>query len=84
VPEYWLIDPQRQRADFYQLQEGDYVSLLSGKQGKYSSRMIPGFWLQVEWLWQDPLPSVIKVLAEIVGMDADLSDAFVQAIKGDL
>jgi Uma2 family endonuclease len=82
VPEYWLIDPQRQRADFYQLQEGEYISLLSGKQGKYVSAQMSGFWLQVEWLWQDQLPLPIQVWAEIVGMDPEIADAFVQAIKG--
>jgi Uma2 family endonuclease len=69
VPEYWLIDPQRQRADFYRLKEGEYVSLLAGKQGKYTSQALAGFWLQVEWLWQDPLPSVRQVLEEIRGVD---------------
>jgi Uma2 family endonuclease len=81
VPEYWLIDPQLEWAEFYQLQERHYVSTLSGKSGKYSSLVLPGFWLQVEWLWQDPLPSPIQCLAEIVDMDPSIAEAFEQAIK---
>jgi hypothetical protein len=28
---------------------------------------MPGFWLRVEWLWQEPLPPVEDVLLEIGG-----------------
>ncbi len=80
VIEYWLIDPQEQWAEFYQLQQGHYVPIFSGKTGQYPSLVLPGFWLRVEWLWQDPLPSSIRVLAEIVGMDAALAQAFEQAL----
>jgi Uma2 family endonuclease len=82
VPEYWLIDPQEQWAEFYQLQEGHYVPVLSGNTGKYHSSVLPGFWLQVEWLWQEPLPSPIRALAEIVGMDPAVAEAFERALAG--
>ena len=25
-------------------------------EGHYHSRVLPGFWLDPNWLWQDPLP----------------------------
>ena len=81
VPEYWLIDPQQRWAEFYQLEEGHYVSALSGKSDKYTSLVLPSFWLQVEWLWQDPLPSPIQTLAKIVNMDPSISEAFERALK---
>jgi hypothetical protein len=28
---------------------------------------VPGFWLQVEWLWQEPLPAIEDILLEIGG-----------------
>ncbi len=28
---------------------------------------MPEFWLQVEWLWQDPLPQVEAVMLDIAG-----------------
>jgi len=67
VPEYWLIDPQTQRAEFYRLVEGRYRLAFESKEGEYRSLVLPDFWLRVEWLWQDPLPNVEDVLLEIGG-----------------
>jgi Uma2 family endonuclease len=60
IPEYWLIDPDRQQAEFYLLsEEGRYhLSVLEG-QGLFHSKVIPGFWLKVEWLWQSPPPAAL-------------------------
>jgi hypothetical protein len=27
---------------------------------------LPGFWLEVAWLWQEPLPSVLGCLHQIL------------------
>jgi Uma2 family endonuclease len=67
VPEYWLIDPQRQWAEFYRLQGGHYLPVLSGGVGQAEATVLPGFWLRVEWLWQRPLPGVEDVLLEVGG-----------------
>jgi hypothetical protein len=34
---------------------------MSGKTGKYTSKEIPGFWLQVDKLWEEPLIEVVRV-----------------------
>ncbi len=66
VREYWLIDPLRQQAEFYRLgKDGRYRVVLSGAEGVYRSEAMPGLWLQVEWLWQEPLPKVLDVLREL-------------------
>lgn len=65
VPEYWLIDPQRRWAEFYQLQGERYHLVYAGEQGEYHARALPGFWLRVEWLWQQPLPKVLDILRSI-------------------
>ncbi len=66
IPEYWLIDPQKQWADCYLLNaEGNKQPALSGKEGKFSSHLLPGFGLQTEWLWQQPRPTVLDVLWQI-------------------
>lgn len=66
IPEYWLLDPQTRRAEFYQLgPEGQYHLTAPDKQGIYRSAVLPGFWLQVDWLWQQPLPLVLNVLREL-------------------
>jgi Uma2 family endonuclease len=66
VTEYWLIDPDRRRAEFYVLRAtGLYESVNPDAQGIYRSRVVAGFWLRAEWLWQDPLPMEEDVLREI-------------------
>jgi Uma2 family endonuclease len=82
VPEYWLIDPEHRRAEFYVLENDYYMPIFSGRMGRYTSAALPGFWLQAEWLWQDPLPSPLRVLAEIVGMDSSVAEAFEKALAG--
>lgn len=70
IPEYWLLDPDTLRAEFYQLDaEGRYqLGPLDGE-GRYHSRALPGFWLRVAWLWQDPLPGIERCLLEVGGDD---------------
>lgn len=54
VTEYWIIDPQRQSAEFYQLDErGVYRPVLPGD-GVYESAALPGLRLPVAWLWEVP------------------------------
>jgi Uma2 family endonuclease len=65
VREYWLLDPQRQQADFYQLDEGGvFRPVLPDDQGIYRSAVLDGLWLNVDWLWQKPLPPLTSVLKE--------------------
>jgi hypothetical protein len=64
--EYWLIDLDRQQAEFYRLGDtGRYhlVPLETG--GIFRSQVIAGFWLRVERLWQ--LPEEIAILRAIDG-----------------
>lgn len=66
VPEYWLIDPDARRADFYRLDpDGRYQRVAVGTAGVYRSEVVPGFWLRVDWLWREPLPEVLEVLREL-------------------
>jgi len=65
VPEYWLIDPQAEWAEFHQLDRDRYNLVFSGREGEFHSQVLPGFWLRVEWLWQDPLPRVLDTLREL-------------------
>ncbi len=66
VPEYWLIDPDLQRADFYMLApDGRYERRPTDDRGWYTATVLPGFRLYVPWLWQDPLPPILDVLREM-------------------
>lgn len=66
IREYWLIDPQRKQAEFYGLDdENRYQLLTSGREGTFYSKVIEGFYLKIEWLWQKPLPKVMPILKEM-------------------
>ncbi|MFH1633152.1 MAG: Uma2 family endonuclease [Chloroflexota bacterium] len=55
IPEYWLIDPLRTRAEFYQLdKQGVYQLASPDAEGVYHSAQLPGFTLPVDWLWSPP------------------------------
>ncbi|MEW6366024.1 MAG: Uma2 family endonuclease [Acidobacteriota bacterium] len=55
VREYWLIDPGRKEVEFYELDErGHYRASPVDAEGVYHSRVLPGFRLKVDWLWQRP------------------------------
>ena len=63
IPEYWLIDPVREQAEWYQLgADGIYRTAALDEQGRYHSVVLPGLWLQESWLWQTPLPPLLSVL----------------------
>lgn len=65
VQEYWLIDPIREQAEFYQRDDrGIYQPARIGDDGIFRSGVLEGLWLNVDWLWQRPLPLVLAVLKE--------------------
>lgn len=65
VREYWLIDPIREQAEFYLLGTDGRYRLGPIDDGIYRSQVLSGFWLRVAWLWQKPLPPVLRVLKEL-------------------
>jgi len=65
VREYWLIDPDRQQAEFYHLADDERYRLISTGDGLFHSEVLPHFWLKVEWLWQEPLPKVLDVVRQL-------------------
>ena len=65
VPEYWVLDQARAEALFYQLQaDGTYRLVPADANNIYHSAIVPGLWINVNWLWQNPLPSILDVLRE--------------------
>lgn len=63
VREYWLIDPLRRQAEWHQLgSDGVYRPIPIGSDGTLRSVVLEGLWLQVDWLWQTPLPGLLTVL----------------------
>jgi Uma2 family endonuclease len=65
VPEYWLLDPERQQAEFYlRGNDGIYRLVPLGSDGIYRSQVLSDLWLKVEWLWQPLPPPIMDVLKE--------------------
>jgi Uma2 family endonuclease len=65
VLEYWILDQTRKRAEFYHLgDDGTFKLIDSDENGIYRSKTLEGLWLKVDWLWQDPLPTLMSVLKE--------------------
>ena len=84
VREYWVIDarPGREQADVWVLDEqGRYQARAVDEEGRYHAAVLPEFWLEVDWLWQSPLPSAQAAFAEIIGPDRLI--ATLQEMKKD-
>jgi len=68
IPEYWLIDPRTQRAEFYRLDDqGKYHLIEPDDHGIYRSLVLQDFWIKIAWLWQTPTPE--EALLEICGQE---------------
>jgi Uma2 family endonuclease len=68
VPEYWWIDPRPRQHRFEPFtlnSSGNYEPIPPDAQGRYHSLVLPGFWLDPTWLWQDPLPEPLLLLLTI-------------------
>ena len=64
--EYWIMDPLQRRAEFYRLQDGLYALVPLEHNRIFRSEALPGFWLDVEWLFADPLPAAYEKLQEVL------------------
>ena len=66
VPEYWAVDPAGREVVVHRLTEGAYETRKVAD-GRLESTAVPGFRIEVEWLWQRPMPSEFECLGEITG-----------------
>lgn len=68
VREYWAIDP-RPRVRSFRLfvlsESGSYKETEPDEHGRLHSTVLPGFWLDPNWLWQTTLPNTVEVMATI-------------------
>jgi len=65
VREYWLIDPLQNKVDFYALNaSGKYEPISVGDDQVMRSRVLDGFWIKVDWLWQQPLPRRMEIVKQ--------------------
>lgn len=67
VQEYWIIDPDERSATFLSMgPDGTYVEKAL-RDGVFESRVLPGFRLDVSWLWQQPRPNELSILQSLLG-----------------
>jgi Uma2 family endonuclease len=65
ISEYWIIDETDQSVTLLRLRQGKYRPVRTRK-GELHSKVLTGFWLRLEWLWQKPLPDEWKTLRQIL------------------
>jgi Uma2 family endonuclease len=66
VEEYWVVDPLYKRVEVYALGDDRTYHSIPLVDGKLASRVVPGFYMRLEWLWKDPLPKVPGILQELL------------------
>ncbi len=69
VPEYWLIDLQRQEAHFWRNEGGEWKDLPIDEHGIFRSSAISGFWLRVDWLFAAEQPDEFEIVQMILAGD---------------
>ncbi len=65
VKEIWFVDPDQQEVIVDRKEKNGYRSITRSK-GILHCSVIPGFWLDVTWLWQEPLPGTLECLRAIL------------------
>lgn len=66
IEEIWLLDPFERQLRVETKAAADYASK-SLASGRVESIVLPGFWVEVSWFWQEELPSTLACLREILG-----------------
>ena len=66
IREYWIIAPLSKRIDVYHLSDrGEYEPLLPDASSVYRSTVIPGFFVNPQWIWRQPPPRKRDILHEL-------------------
>lgn len=69
LPEYLVADG-RERGDTFlwhrRGSDGKYRLLEPDAEGRYHSEVLPGFWLDPDWLREDPLPNPLLVIRRVI------------------
>jgi Uma2 family endonuclease len=66
LPEIWIVDPYTRSVRVDTLESGSYQTR-NLAEGVLASVVVPGFWIDVAWLWQDTLPATLSCLRQILG-----------------
>jgi Uma2 family endonuclease len=68
VKEFWIIDQPHKQIRPFIFDDANKVFTQMPLNGSIlRSTVLKGFWINVDWLWKKPLPSVIAIFKEIAG-----------------
>ena len=70
VGEYWIIDPDESTATFLVRAPGGFAEKPPDGQ-TFRSQLIPGFMIDVGWLWQRPLPPTLAIVQTMLSRAAE-------------
>jgi Uma2 family endonuclease len=62
--EIWLVDPRDRRITVDRRRKDRYITRTYSS-GRVPSAVLKGFWLEMSWLWSDPMPDILECLQEI-------------------
>ena len=62
IKEYWLLDPDREQAEFYRLGARGIYEPVRLENGVFESEVLLGLRLEPAWFWQEPLPPLLSIL----------------------
>jgi Uma2 family endonuclease len=65
IEEIWLINPFAKEIRVEAKPVGQYVARVLST-GRLDSSVVPGFWIDVSWLWREPLPSRVECLDAVL------------------
>ena len=67
VEEYWAIDPASGILLRHLLppEAGEPYTVSEFRSGRLESKAVHGFWIEVSWLWAEPLPGALQCLRAI-------------------
>jgi Uma2 family endonuclease len=66
VREYWIIDPIQQCVEFLRLGDRGYDAVRLERSRTFHSRVLPEFWMDLQWLLAYPVPNSYQCLQQIL------------------
>lgn len=65
VREYWIIDPEEQKITLLTHGPAGFVEV-APEGTLFRSKVVPGFTLDADWVWQRPLPSPFVIVPKLL------------------
>jgi Uma2 family endonuclease len=70
IPEYWIIDEHERKVTLLRLDARGKYREVAARKGIFHSQALEGFWLDPNWLWQEPFPDELEILKQLLGEHA--------------